>query len=314
MTDGRSIRRSMPEDAIRGPSNYLDAMSFTGVIPALITPFSDDLSEVRIDRLVENAKGMEHVVVCGTMGEAGALSFEERRAVIDAAVAAGLTVTVGISAADGATAARYAEQAAAAGAHGLMCLPPVNYQADERELSAHYGAVCAATELPVMLYNNPEATKQDLLPGIILRLAEEHERIVAVKECSGDARRIAHILELAGDRLQVLIGGDDWALEGYAAGAVGWVSGVANVAYQECVEIERATRAGELDAARAIWPRLLPLSRLDMHPKLVQWFKAALDLKGGHGGPTRPPRLALTGAEMEIVRRAVAALDPAPVA
>ena len=290
------------------PGRYLGAMTFTGVIPALITPFTDDRKEVRTDLLVENARGMEHVVVCGTMGEAGALSFEERRAVIDAAVAAGLTVTVGVSAPDGATAARYAEQAAEAGAYGLMCLPPVNYQADERELDVHYGAVCDATELPVMLYNNPEATKQDLLPGTIVRLAERHERIVAVKECSGDARRIAAIIELAGERLQVLVGGDDWALEGYAAGAVGWVSGVANVAYDECVELERATHAGDMETARKLAVRLLPLSRLDMDPKLVQWFKAALDLAGKHGGPTRPPRLRLTDEEMDIVRTAVNAL------
>jgi len=287
-------------------------MAFSGVIPALLTPFDENL-QVLPDKLVENAAGMEHVVVCGTMGEAGALKFEERRIVIEAAVAAGLTVTVGISAPDGPTAARNAEQAAAAGAHGLMCLPPTTYPADQRELDAHFGAVCTATGLPVMLYNNPEATKQDLLAGTIAKLAERHETIVAVKECSGDARRIAHIRELAGDDLAVLVGGDDWALEGYAAGAVGWVSGVANVAYEECVEIERATRAGELDAARAIWPRLLPLARLDMHPKLVQWFKAALDLMGRHGGPLRPPRMPLTDAELEVVRTAVAALSPAAV-
>lgn len=288
-------------------------MSFTGVIPALLTPFSDDL-RVLPDKLAENAAGMEHVVVCGTMGEAGALDFEERRAVIEAAVGAGLTVTVGVSAPDGAAAARFAEQAAAAGAYGLMCLPPVNYHADERELDAHYGTVCAATDLPVMLYNNPEATKQDLLPGVIARLAERHERLVAVKECSGDARRIAHILELTGDRLQVLVGGDDWALEGYAAGAVGWVSGVANLAYDECVALQAAVLGGDLETARALWPRLLPLGRLDMHPKLVQWFKAALDLTGRYGGPTRPPRMMLTDAELEVARRAVVALGTVPVA
>ena len=101
-----------------------------------------------------------------------------------------------------------------------MCLPPTTYVADERELDAHFAAVTSATDLPVMLYNNPEAARQDLSPETIVALAERHERIVAVKECSGDARRIAHLVELAGDRLEILIGGDDWALEGYAAGAV----------------------------------------------------------------------------------------------
>jgi 4-hydroxy-tetrahydrodipicolinate synthase len=288
-------------------------MSFTGVIPALLTPFAPDLTLLP-DKLAENAAGMDHVVVCGTMGEAGALDFEERRTVIDAAVAAGLTVTVGVSAPSGPAAARFAEQAADAGAYGVMCLPPVNYHADERELHAHYAAVCAATDLPVMLYNNPEATRQDLLPETIVRLAERHDHIVAVKECSGDARRIANLIELAGDRLQVLVGGDDWALEGYAAGAVGWVSGVANVAFEDCANLERAARGGDLETARAISHRLLPLSRLDMDPKLVQWFKAALDIAGRHGGLSRPPRLPLTDAEQEVVRSAMAALGPVAVA
>jgi len=287
-------------------------VSFTSIIPALLTPFDDDLA-VAADRLDENIRallrdGIEHVVVCGTMGEAGALSDDERRVVIETAIAAGAQVTVGISSPDGPTAARRAQQAAALGASGLMCLPPTAYVADDRELSAHFAAATAATDLPVMLYNNPEAARGDLSPQTIVALAEEHERIVAVKECSGDARRIAHLLELAGGRLDVLVGGDDWALEGYAAGAVGWVSGVANVAAVQCLELQAAVAEGALDRARALNLRLLPLGRLDMTPKLVQYFKAALDLTGHHGGPTRPPRLPLTDAEQQVVRDAVAAL------
>ena len=287
-------------------------MSFTSIIPALLTPFDDDLA-VAADRLDENIRallrdGIEHVVVCGTMGEAGALSDDERRVVIETAIAAGAQVTVGISSPDGPTAAHRAQQAAALGASGLMCLPPTAYVADDRELSAHFAAATAATDLPVMLYNNPEAARGDLSPQTIVALAEEHERIVAVKECSGDARRIAHLLELAGGRLDVLVGGDDWALEGYAAGAVGWVSGVANVAAVQCLELQAAVAEGALDRARALNLRLLPLGRLDMTPKLVQYFKAALDLTGHHGGPTRPPRLPLTDAEQQVVRDAVAAL------
>jgi len=246
--------------------------------------------------------------VCGTMGEAGALSEDERRLVTETAVATGAHVIVGVSSPDGPTAAARARAAAGAGAVGVMCLPPTAYVADERELDAHFAAVCAATDLPVMLYNNPEAAKQDLAPGTIARLAERHERIVAVKECSGDARRIAHLIGLGGDRLDVLVGGDDWALEGYAAGAVGWVSGVANVAAAECLALEAAVAERDLDAARALHQRLLPLGRLDMTPKLVQYFKAALDVIGHHGGPSRPPRLALTDAEQATVREAVDAL------
>ena len=292
-------------------------MTFRSVIPALLTPFQDDLS-LAPERLAENAgglveRGIRDVVVCGTMGEAGALSDDERRIVIETAIASGARVTVGISSPDGPSAATRAEAAASLGAIGLMCLPPTTYVADERELDAHFAAVTSATDLPVMLYNNPEAARQDLSPETIVRLAERHERIVAVKECSGDARRIAHLVELAGERLEVLVGGDDWALEGYASGALGWVSGVANVAPELCLELESLVADGDLDGARACHSRLLPLARLDMTPKLVQYFKAALDLTGSHGGPTRPPRLPLTEDEQETVRAAVAALEPAAI-
>ncbi len=292
-------------------------MTFRSVIPALLTPFQDDLS-LAPEQLASNARalverGIRDVVVCGTMGEAGALSDDERRVVIETAIASGARVTVGISTPDGSSAARRAEDAAALGAIGVMCLPPTTYVADERELDAHFAAVTSATDLPVMLYNNPEAARQDLLPETIVRLAERHEHIVAVKECSGDARRIAHLLELAGDRLEILVGGDDWALEGYAAGALGWVSGVANVAPELCLELESLVAEGDLEAARARHTRLLPLARLDMTPKLVQYFKAALDLTGSHGGPTRPPRLPLTEDEQETARAAVAALEPAAI-
>jgi 4-hydroxy-tetrahydrodipicolinate synthase len=276
---------------------------FTGVIPALLTPFDDDL-EVVPEHLAENLAGLqeagiEHVVVCGTMGEAGALSAAERATVIETALAGGVQVTVGVSSPSHAGVLANVRQAVELGAHGLMCLPPTTYEATERELRAWFATVAEASDLPLMLYNNPEASRSDLPPELIASL----EGIAAVKECSGDARRIAHILELS-DGLDVLVGGDDWALEGYAAGAVGWVSGVANVMPAECLELERVVREGDLPAARALWPRLAPLARLDMDPRLVQSFKAALDLTGRHGGPVRPPRLALE--DVGVVERALA--------
>ena len=119
-------------------------MPFRSVIPALLTPFDDALA-LDADALGANARalvdvGSADVVVCGTMGEAGALSPDERAVVIETAKDAGARVTVGVSAPDGPTAARHAEQAAALGAHGVMCLPPTVYPADERELDAHFAA------------------------------------------------------------------------------------------------------------------------------------------------------------------------------
>ena len=126
-------------------------------------------------------------------------------------------------------------------------------------------------------------------------------------------RRIPALIEAA-PGLEVLVGGDDWALEGFSAGATGWVSGVADVAPRECVALYDACRFGDLETARGIYRRLLPIARFDMTPKLVQYFKAAMDEVGFAGGPTRPPRLPLTDAERAALADAMAVLrEGAPV-
>jgi dihydrodipicolinate synthase/N-acetylneuraminate lyase len=254
--------------------------------------------------------GVHGLVATGTMGEAGSLTTDERRAVVEAVVraAAGrVPVIVGVSAGTPAAATALAGDAAEAGADGLMLLPPLGYRGDEREIEAFYRAVAEAADLPLMAYNNPEASGQDMPPELIARLGERIERLVAVKECSGDVRRIPAIIHAAPE-LTVLVGGDDWALEGFCAGAAGWVTGVAVVVPQACVELWERCRAGELDAARAVYRRLLPLARFDMTPKLVQYFKAAMDAVGLAGGPVRAPRLPLTDAEQADVQNALAVL------
>ncbi|MEO8689939.1 MAG: dihydrodipicolinate synthase family protein [Solirubrobacteraceae bacterium] len=291
-------------------------MRFPGVIPAVTTPF-DAGGAIDVDALGRNARslldaGMTGLVGNGTMGEAGSLSADERRTVIETLVdAAGgrATVTAGVSAQTAEAASAYARVAAEAGAGAVMLLPPLMYGGDEREVIAFYAEVAAATGLPLMAYNNPVASGgTDMLPSFLLRLAREVDAVVAIKECSGDARRIAELLARAGDDLEVLVGGDDWALEGFAAGSTGWISGVANVAPEECVALQRHVADGELDAARELHARLLPLARLDMTPKLVQFFKGAQDAVGRAGGPCRPPRLELTGEDRALLDAALGSL------
>jgi 4-hydroxy-tetrahydrodipicolinate synthase len=188
-----------------------------------------------------------------------------------------------------------------------MMLPPLGYRADAAEIEAHYRAVADAAQLPLMAYNNPEASGIDMPVELIVRLFEEIDHVVAVKECSGDARRIPALLNAA-PGLEVVVGGDDWALEGFCAGATGWVTGVADVAPRECVALYEHCAAGELDAAREVYQRLLPLARFDMTPKLVQYFKAAQDEAGLAGGPCREPRLPLTAGERQELLAALAVL------
>jgi 4-hydroxy-tetrahydrodipicolinate synthase len=288
-------------------------MRFEGIIPAVTTPF-DRAGEVDADALESNVRayveaGVHGLVATGTMGEAASLTREERRAVVAAVVRAAGSVPViaGVSAGTPAAAIGLAADAADAGAEGIMMLPPLGYRGDAREIEAFYRAVAEAAGLPLMAYNNPEASGTDMDAALIARLGRNIERLIAVKECSGDVRRIPAIIHAAPD-LDVLVGGDDWALEGFCAGAVGWVTGVADVAPRECVELFDLCRAGDLEAARAVYRRLLPLARFDMTPKLVQYFKAAMDAVGLAGGSVRPPRMELTEAEYNELGAALAVL------
>jgi dihydrodipicolinate synthase/N-acetylneuraminate lyase len=288
-------------------------MRFPGILPAVTTPFAAsgalDTGALQANVRALLDAGVHGIVGTGTMGEAASLNARERRDAIAAiadAVEGRVPVVAGISAATAEQSAAFAADAAEAGAVALMCLPPLGYRGDEPEIEAFYDAVGEAGGLPLMVYNNPEAAGVDMPAALIARIAERVERVVAVKECSGDVRRIPALLHATD--LEVLVGGDDWALEGLCAGATGWVSGVADVAPAQCVALYEHCRAGELDAAREVYRRLLPLGRFDMTPKLVQYFKAAMDEVGFVGGPTRAPRLPLTDAERAELRAALAAL------
>ncbi|MBV9007470.1 MAG: dihydrodipicolinate synthase family protein [Solirubrobacterales bacterium] len=281
-----------------------------GIHAAIVTHFGGDLSldheaiAADVSRLV--AAGIHGIVPNGTVGEGGSLSREERREAIATVVSAAdgrVPVCAGISASTAEQAAIYGRDASSAGAASLMMLPPLMYRADRRELLEFFGSVARAVELPIMLYNNPLGSGSDLEPRRLAELVRELPSITAIKESSGDARRIAELVSRCPE-VDVLVGGDDWALEGFCAGAAGWVSGVANVFPAECLRLWELCQSGELVPARELYQALLPLGRLDMTPKLVQYFKAALDELGLGGGPCRPPRLPLDEDELATVRRA----------
>ncbi len=283
-----------------------------GVYAAIVTHFDSDLRidhdavAAEVSRLI--AAGIHGIVPNGTVGEGGSLTREERRAVIETTVnaAAGQApVCAGVSASTAEQAAIYARDARSAGADSVMALPPLLYRADRRELIEFFGTVAREADLPLMVYNNPQSSGSDLEPDLLADLVREVPAITALKETSGDARRIAHLVNLCAD-VDVMVGGDDWALEGFCAGAAGWVSGVADVFPAETVRLWDLCQAGDLPAARGLYADLLPLARLDMTPKLVQYFKAALDEIGIGGGPCRPPRLPLTDDELTTLREAVA--------
>ena len=254
-----------------------------GVYPALTTAFGPDGAvdegavEAHAARMV--AEGCAGLVALGSLGEGATLAAEEKDAVLRAVLrgAAGrVPVVAGIGALATAEAVGLARRAAGLGCAGLMVLPPFAYSTDAAEMGAHVAAVLEATDLPAMLYNNPGAYRTDFLPGEILELAAAHPGLRAVKESSGDVRRITALRAGAPGRLALLVGLDDAVVEGVAAGADGWVAGLVNAFPAESVALLRLARSardggprGELEALQR-W--FLPLLRMDGLPKFVQYM------------------------------------------
>jgi len=291
----------------------MEKRHWAGVFPAVTTPFHPDLS-VDHDFLAHHAAWMvEHgcagIVALGSLGEAATLAFEEKVRILEtlkAAVGARVPVIAGIAGLATAECVALARRAAEAGCDGLMVLPPYVYRGDWRESEAHFSAVIEATPLSCMLYNNPIAYGTDVSAEQLAALAR-HENLHAVKESSGDPRRITAIREQLGDRYALFAGLDDMILESLAMGATGWIAGLVNALPGESVRLVELATAGRREEAEALYHWFLPLLRLDTVPKFVQLIKL-VQAEVGRGAPTvRPPRLELAdderAAALTLVRR-----------
>lgn len=288
-------------------------MLWKGVIPAVTTSLKADLS---IDHAALAAhcrwmidSGCTGIVVCGSLGEAATLSFDEKIAVLRTAVSAvgdRTPVVLGIASLTTVEAVAMAQAANQAGAHGLMVLPPYVYAGDWREMKAHVSAVIGATRLSCMLYNNPPAYITDFMPEQVAELAAEHSNLHAVKESSGDIRRVTELRAILGPRFDVLVGLDDSIVEGVCAGAVGWIAGLVNAFPVESVALFDFASRGDRVRAAALYKWFLPLLRLDTGPKFVQLIKW-VQAESGHGTPfVRPPRLELAGADLAHAKAVLA--------
>ncbi|MFI7011063.1 dihydrodipicolinate synthase family protein [Streptomyces sp. NPDC050145] len=299
------------------------SLSLGGVIVATALPYYEDGSApaglaVDYDRyadhcrwLVEN--GCRGVGPNGSLGEYSSLTDDERRKVARTAKeAVGDTgvVVVGVHGVGSHQARYWAEIAAEDGADGLLCLPPTMYRANRGEVLAHFEAV-ASVGLPVMVYNNPIDTKVDLTPDLIAEIARI-ENVVAVKEFSGDVRRVLEIKEQA-PGLEIVSGADDVVLESLLMGATGWFAGFPNVFPAESARLYELATAGKLEEARALYEPLVAAFRWDSRTEFVQAIKLGMEQVGRYGGPCRPPRGPLTARMREQVEadmaRAIAALE-----
>lgn len=301
----------------------MSRLPWTGLMPATVTQFNQDLG---IDHglmaehgrwLVEN--GCSAIVAHGSLGEGATLSFAEKVALQKTYVEAvpDTPIIPGIAALSTREAVDLAKAAKDNGCRGLMVLPPYLYASDWREMKAHMKAVIGATDLPCIVYNNPVAYKTDFVPAQIRELADELPNVEAVKESSTDARRIAGIREVCGDRVAIGVGVDDCALEGFAMGATFWITGVGGAFPRHNVRLLELAVAGRIEEAMPLYLWMLPMLRMDTVVKFVQLIKLqqTLATDGALGNNrVRPPRLELEGAELAEATAVIRhALETAPV-
>lgn len=281
-------------------------LEWKGVMPAITTCFNDRLeidhefTARHVNWLVEN--GCTGIVANGSLGEGGTMSLDEKISLwktIIASVGDRVPVIAAIASMTTADAIVQAKAAEQAGCRGLMVLPPYVYRGNWREMKYHVSEIVNATSLSCMLYNNPVAYGTDFLPEQISELAAELPNLHAVKESSTDVRRVTAIRALAGDRLKIFVGVDDAIVEGINAGAVGWIAGLVSAFPKESVDLFNYAVDGQIEKARGLYEWFLPLLRLDTVPKFVQLIKLVQEKVGWGNTRVRPPRLELTGAELE---------------
>lgn len=285
-----------------------------GVIPALTTPFHEDLS---LDlpgfaRLIEAviADGVDGILVNGCTGESWALTDDERRRIYRTAVETArgrVPVIAGCGHMLAAESVKKTREAAEAGCDVAMIQPPWYILPGLEEVMDHFAVVLKETPLPVVVYNIPRRTGINLTPEMCDRLAD-HPKVIAFKESSKDFLLLQDIIRAVGDRAGVFAGyASLLGLGALACGAVGYMDSTTPVMGRLSAGFYKAATEGDLTTARALQARMASLTKgffgIGTFPAGV---KAALEMLGRPGGPTRPPIRPLDAAQKARIRMALA--------
>lgn len=270
---------------------------FEGVFPALITPFQRNQGKnLDLDGLRSNiahlvASGVHGVVPCGSTGESATLSFAEHEQVVEVAideVNGKVPVLAGTGSNNTSEALRFTRAAKDAGADGVLVISPYYNKPNRSGLVKHYTAI-ADLDIPVVLYNVPGRTGQNITPDIVAELAQ-HPNIVGVKEASGDISQISTIIELTRDQdFSVISGDDNLTLPILSLGGKGVISVAANIFPCPLIEIYELVKKGDYEAARNIhflYSSLFRAMFIESNPIPV---KKAAELLGMASGPLRLP-------------------------
>ncbi len=283
------------------------SIQWKGVMPAVTTKFTEkdtlDLKMFETNIRAQIEAGVHGIVLGGTLGEASTLLVEEKRILTRTTVdivKGKVPVLMNVAEQSTRGAIEAAQQAEQDGAKGLMMLPPMRYNAGDRETVEYFKSVANNTSLPIMIYNNPVDYKIEVTLDMFEDLLK-CDNIEAVKESTRDISNVTRIKNRFGDRLKIMTGVDTVALESLIMGADGWVAGLVCAFPKETVAIYELQKAGRIKEAIDIYRWFLPLLELDINSKLVQNIKLAEVYTGIGTEYVREPRLPLFGDERKHV-------------
>lgn len=286
-------------------------LNWEGIYPAVLTPFTKE-GEIDFEMFALNTEaqikaGVHGIILAGTLGEASALETEEKFELLKYAkkITQGrIPVILNLSENTTKNAVNFAQKAKQLGADGLMLLPPMRYKADNHEVVEYFKAVASATDLPILIYNNPV----DYGIYVTLEMFEElieYPTIQAVKESTRDLANVTRMINRFGKRVKILGGVDTICLETLMLGADGLVAGLVDAFPNETMAMYNYVKTGEYDKAVAIYRWFMPLLELDIHPKLIQYIKLAATAEGISSPYVRAPRLELHGEEAERIQKII---------
>ncbi len=284
---------------------------WTGVFPAITTQMHKDGSldldatAVHVEALIKS--GINGLIFLGSLGENQPMTGDEKRRVMEAMIGVvngRVKVLSGVAETSTAEAVRYTRDVEKLGADGVMLMPAMLYKGDPDETLTHFRTVAKSTGLPIMIYNNPISYANDITPELFAKLANQ-KNFVALKESSGDVRRITDLHNTVGDRYAIFTGVDNLCLEASILGIDGWVAGTGIAFPNENQYFWELTRAGKWDEARAIYRWFTPLLHLDVSTKFVQYIKLAVQEAGLGKEWVRSPRHVLKGEERKRVLKII---------
>lgn len=294
-------------------------LRFSGVLTALATPFARGaVSYPCLERLVAHQinGGVQGLVAVGTTGESPTLSHEEHIAVIAATVKfAGGRVPVIAGTGSNATeeALFLVRMADEAGADAHLQVGPYYNKPSAEGMFQHFSAIAAATAKPVILYSIPSRCGVDIPVEVVVRLAERHENVVAIKEAGGSCDRVDQIRHALGDRIRILSGDDSLTLPFLSIGATGVVSVASNVAPGGVSEMVRHALGGDFAGARLLHIRHHPLFKalfIESNPAPVKYGLQRLGVF--ESDAVRLPLVPATERARAAMDQALAALDLLP--